>query len=60
MNYNNLILKIIINGGTLFLLFNSFVNIDLLKMFQIFILSSIVTNTYLLNKKKCNIEIKKI
>ena len=65
MKINRIALEILVNGLSLFLLFSAFVNIDLLKLYQIVILSLIVMNGYLINKKvlrskKCNINIKQI
>lgn len=51
MKLDNILLQVLINGMILFLLFSSFVNMDLLKIHQIAILSIIVINGYLLNKK---------
>ena len=65
MKKENIILEILVNGGGLFFLFSAFVNIDLLKMHQIAIMSIIVINGYLLNKKilrtkDCKVSIKQI
>ena len=65
IEFNNIPLEILVNGLTIFLLFSSFVNIDKLKMYHILILSSIVTNGYLINKKilrkeRCKIGVKQI
>lgn len=58
-------LDVLVNALSLFLLFSAFVNIDLLKIYQIVILSIIIMNGYLINKKilrsnKCKINIKQI
>lgn len=66
MKFENILLEILVNGTTLFFLFSSFVNIDLLRVSQIILLSSIIINAYLINKKvlrqnnKCNINLKQI
>ena len=65
MKKENIILEVLVNGGILFFLFSAFVNIDLLKMHQIAILSIIVINAYVLNKKilrknTCKISLKQI
>jgi len=65
MKPENIILEILVNGGALFFLFSAFINIDLLKMHQIAIISLVITNGYLLNKKilrngKCKISLKQI
>lgn len=65
MKIENIILEVLVNGGSLFFLFSAFVNIDLLKMHQIVIVSLIIGNGYLLNKKilrknQCNLSYKQI
>ena len=65
MKIENVVLEILVNGFGLFLLFSSFVNIDLLKLPQIIFISLIVMNGYFINKKvlreeKCNVDFKQI
>ena len=65
----NKILKIIfdifINGTLLFFFINAFLNIDVLKISQIILLSILVINGYIINKKilrenKCRISWKQV
>ena len=65
MKFDSILLEVLVNGFVLFFLFSSFVNIDLLKMPQIVVLSTIIMNGYLINKKvlrgkKCKINLKQI
>jgi hypothetical protein len=65
MKFQQILLEILVNGFALFFLFNAFINLDLLKIPQMFILSTIIMNAYLINKKtlrnkQCNINIKQI
>ena len=65
MKIENTILQILVNGITIYFVLGSFFNIDLLKLSQILILSIVIMNGYLINKKvlrenKCNINFKQI
>ena len=65
MKVNQIILEILVNGIALYFLASSFLNIDLLKISQVLILSTIISNAYLINKKvlrnkKCEVNIKQI
>ena len=51
MKIRKLLLDLLVNGTTLYLLFISFLNIDLMKMYQALILSAIIINVYLINRK---------
>ena len=51
MKIRKVLLDILVNGTTLYLLFISFLNIDLMKMYQALILSAIIINVYLINRK---------
>ena len=60
MDFYQILLEILINGTAFFLLFNSFLNLDLMTLPQIAIFASIIMNGYLINKKvlrdkKCKI-----
>lgn len=66
MNIRNILLQILVNGLTMFFLFAIFMNIDLLNISRMVIMSVIVTQAYLVNKKlrmtnkKCVITFKQI
>lgn len=65
MNILQILSQLLVNGITFFLLLNIFINIDLLKTTQIFIISSILLNVYLINKKvlfnkKCKFSYKQL
>lgn len=50
-NLSNIILEVLVNLIILFFLINSFINIDLLKTSQMVLLSVLVSNVYIINKK---------
>ena len=63
MNYQKIILEILVNGIGLYFLVAIFLNIDLIKIPQILLISFILMNGYLINKKvlrskECNISMK--
>lgn len=65
MNILKIILEILVNVILGFFLLASFINIDLIGPFQILILSVIIMNAYLINKKvlrrnDCKIDYKPI
>ena len=51
MDYLQIILEILVNAISLFLIASAFVNIDLLNFAQIFLFSLIIMNCYFINKK---------